>query len=63
VAFWLGGRIGVITGLPDAVHALLRDEAVPDWRAPMLATLTQKRFSDPRWIFEPKPESVDEPVM
>jgi bifunctional non-homologous end joining protein LigD len=44
----------VITELPDAVHALLRDEAVPDWRAPMLATLTEKRFSDPRWIFESK---------
>ncbi|HYB38720.1 MAG TPA: non-homologous end-joining DNA ligase [Mycobacterium sp.] len=44
----------MITELPDAVHALLRDEAVPDWRAPMLATLTVKRFSDPRWIFESK---------
>jgi bifunctional non-homologous end joining protein LigD len=44
----------VITELPDTVHALLRDEPVPDWRDPMLATLTDKRFSDPRWIFEPK---------
>ena len=44
----------MIAGLPDTARALLHDEAVPDWRAPMLATLTDKRFSDPRWIFEPK---------
>jgi bifunctional non-homologous end joining protein LigD len=44
----------VITGLPSTAQALLRDEAVPAWRDPMLATLTEKRFSDPRWIFEPK---------
>ncbi|WP_156689552.1 non-homologous end-joining DNA ligase [Mycobacterium sp. Marseille-P9652] len=41
-------------GLPASVRALLRDEAVPDWRAPTLATLTDERFSDPRWIFERK---------
>ncbi|BBZ13911.1 ATP-dependent DNA ligase [Mycobacterium branderi] len=35
-----------MTGLPD--------EPVPDWRAPMLATLTDRRFSDPHWIFERK---------
>ena len=44
----------MIERLPDEVRALLRPEAVPDWRAPMLATLTDKRFSDPRWIFELK---------
>jgi ATP-dependent DNA ligase len=44
----------MIAGLPAKVRALLRDEPVPDWQAPMLATLTAKRFSDPRWIFEPK---------
>ena len=27
---------------------------MPDWRAPTLATLTDKRFSDPQWIFERK---------
>jgi bifunctional non-homologous end joining protein LigD len=32
----------------------LPDEPVPDWRAPTLATLTVKRFSDPGWIFERK---------
>ena len=28
--------------------------AQPKWTAPMLATLTEKRFSDPDWIFERK---------
>jgi len=32
----------------------LPDEPVPDWRAPTLATLTDRRFSDPHWIFERK---------
>jgi bifunctional non-homologous end joining protein LigD len=27
---------------------------VPDWRAPVHATLTDRRFSDPQWIFERK---------
>jgi ATP-dependent DNA ligase len=26
----------------------------PDWMEPMLATLTERRFSDPGWIFERK---------
>lgn len=43
-----------LVGLPDSVRAALRDEPVPDWRAPTLATLTEKRFSDPGWIFERK---------
>jgi DNA ligase D-like protein (predicted ligase) len=43
-----------LAGLPDPVRAALHDEAVPDWRAPTLATLTDKRFSDPQWIFERK---------
>lgn len=40
--------------LPGAVRDALRDEPVPEWRAPTLATLTEDRFSDPRWIFERK---------
>jgi bifunctional non-homologous end joining protein LigD len=40
--------------LPDSVRVALRDEQVPVWRAPTLATLTDKRFSDPKWIFERK---------
>jgi bifunctional non-homologous end joining protein LigD len=43
-----------LAGLPDSVRAALHDEAVPDWRAPTLATLTDDRFSDPQWIFERK---------
>jgi bifunctional non-homologous end joining protein LigD len=41
-------------GLPVSVRETLHDEPVPDWRAPTLATLTEKRFSDPNWIFERK---------
>jgi bifunctional non-homologous end joining protein LigD len=33
-------------------------EAVPDWRPPTLATLTDRRFSDPDWIFERKLDGV-----
>lgn len=40
--------------LPADVREVLHDEPIPDWRAPTLATLTDKRFSDPRWIFERK---------
>lgn len=40
--------------LPGRVRGALHDEPVPDWRAPTLATLTEDRFSDPRWIFERK---------
>jgi bifunctional non-homologous end joining protein LigD len=40
--------------LPGWVRAGLHDEPVPDWRTPTLATLTDKRFSDPHWIFERK---------
>jgi bifunctional non-homologous end joining protein LigD len=43
-----------LAGLPDAIRRELHDEPVPEWRAPTLATLTEKRFSDPRWIFERK---------
>jgi DNA ligase D-like protein (predicted ligase) len=43
-----------LAGLPDSVRATLRDEPVPEWRAPTLATLTENRFSDPGWIFERK---------
>jgi DNA ligase D-like protein (predicted ligase) len=41
-------------GLPAIVRDALHDEPVPDWHAPTLATLTDKRFSDPQWIFERK---------
>jgi bifunctional non-homologous end joining protein LigD len=44
--------------VPDELRAVLRDEKVPDWRAPTLATLTDERFSDPQWIFERKLDGV-----
>jgi len=40
--------------LPAGLRDRLRDEPVPRWRPPMLATLTEQRFSDPGWIFERK---------
>jgi bifunctional non-homologous end joining protein LigD len=48
----------VIAGLPDSLQVLLRDEKVPTWRSPTLATLTDRRFSDPEWIFERKLDGV-----
>jgi bifunctional non-homologous end joining protein LigD len=48
----------VIAGLPDELRGLLRDEKVPSWRSPTLATLTDRRFSDPQWIFERKLDGV-----
>ena len=40
--------------LPPEARALAVRAPQPDWVAPMLATLTEKRFSDPAWIFERK---------
>jgi bifunctional non-homologous end joining protein LigD len=40
--------------LADEDRALARRRKQPAWEAPMLATLTEERFSDPAWIFEPK---------
>jgi bifunctional non-homologous end joining protein LigD len=50
--------------VPDPLDVLSDDErtclrtARPSWRAPMLATLTKKPFSDERWIFERKLDGV-----
>lgn len=38
----------------DAVLAELPEAPHPDWVEPMLAVLTDKRFSDPGWIYERK---------
>lgn len=40
--------------LSDEERELLKPAGPPDWQAPMLATLTEKRFSDPGWIYERK---------
>jgi ATP-dependent DNA ligase len=52
------GRVIVIDGLPDEIRGLLRDGKVSAWRSPTLATLTDRRFSDPQWIFERKLDGV-----
>ena len=51
-------RVVVIHDLPERTARRLRDEPVPDWRSPTLATLTDERFSDPDWIFERKLDGV-----
>lgn len=40
--------------LPAEAKARLRKTAQPTWVAPMLATLTDERFSREGWLFEPK---------
>ena len=42
------------TALPEAARARLRPAPPPEWVPPMLATLTGRPFSDPRWLFERK---------
>ena len=44
--------------LPDAAREKLREREQPEWTEPMLATLTDDRFSDPDWIFERKLDGV-----
>ena len=57
-----GDTVLAVTGLfdvlPADIAARLRPEAAPVWRSPMLATLTEDRFSDPRWIFERKFDGI-----
>src|SRR3979411_586263 len=40
--------------LPAGAKPLLLKRAQPKWIAPMLATLTEERFSRQGWLFEPK---------
>lgn len=40
--------------LPATMRAEARRVRQPEWIDPMLATLTDRRFSDPSWIFEDK---------
>ena len=49
---------GLLDSLPDEERALLRRQRHPDWVQPMLATLTDRRFSDPDWLFERKVDGV-----
>jgi len=43
-----------LDALPATARARLRKMAQPKWVAPMLATLTDERFSREGWLFEPK---------
>jgi len=43
-----------LNALPAEAKARLRKRPQPEWVAPMLATLTQERFSREGWLFEPK---------
>ncbi len=44
--------------LPAEERRKARRAAMPDWTPPMLATLTEARFSDPSWIFERKFDGI-----
>ena len=46
--------IGLLAGLPPDVVKRVRRTPQPAWVDAMLATLTNRRFSDPNWIFETK---------
>ena len=46
--------IGILAGLPPDVVKRARRTPQPAWVDAMLATLTNRRFSDPNWIFETK---------
>ena len=50
----VGGRDDPFAELSSAARLQLVPAAPPAWVQPMLATLTEKRFSDPAWIFERK---------
>jgi bifunctional non-homologous end joining protein LigD len=44
--------------VPAQLRDLLSDAAERHWLPPMLATLTDERFSDPEWIFERKLDGI-----
>ena len=44
----------VLDRLPSIAKGRLRKRAQPAWLGPMLATLTDERFSRNGWLFEPK---------
>ena len=50
--------VDVVELVPESVRSLLRRTKQPDWVPPMLATLTEERFSDPSWIYERKLDGV-----
>jgi len=48
----------VLEGLSEELRSKLKRRAQPKWTEPMLATLTDERFSDPDWIYERKLDGV-----
>jgi bifunctional non-homologous end joining protein LigD len=40
-----------LRGLPERARGRVLAAEQPSWVAPMLATLTGRRFSDPGWVF------------
>ncbi len=47
-------RAGVVSSLPAEQRAKVRESGWPGWFSPMLAKLTDERFSRGGWLFEPK---------
>ena len=45
---------GLLDSLPEEARGKLKPQRQPEWTAPMLATLTDDRFSDRAWVFERK---------
>jgi bifunctional non-homologous end joining protein LigD len=50
--------IDPLARLPPEARRALRRSAQPAWIDPMRATLTDRRFSDPEWIYERKLDGV-----
>src|SRR5438034_5408662 len=50
----------LLDALPKDLRGKLKKKRQPSWSAPMLATLTDDRFSDPDWLFERR--SMGDPV-
>src|SRR5207253_2989938 len=49
-----GPVVTLLDALPAEERRNARRASMPEWTAPMLATLTEERFSYPNWIFERK---------
>jgi DNA ligase D-like protein (predicted ligase) len=47
-----------LEGLPASARERLRKRRQPHWTRPMLATLSDDRFSDPDWLYERKLDGV-----
>src|SRR5919201_6164814 len=48
----------LFAGLPAEARGLAKRSPMPAWVDPMLATLTERRFSDPGWIYERKLDGI-----